>query len=419
MARDQRRLAAIVAADVVGYSRLMSRDESGTLSALKAVRRDLVDPRIARHGGRIVKTTGDGLLLAFGSVVDAVRCVIDVQGALAERAATVGEDRRIVMRMGVNLGDVIIDGDDIFGDGVNVAARLQEIAAPGGICVSHRVHEDVQGRIDVVFTDRGQRPLKNIDRAIRVWSWSPAASGDEEAFAALALPDKPSIAVLPFQNMGGEAEQAYFADGVVEDIITALSRNKALFVIARNSSFSYKGKSFDIRQVGRELGVRYVLEGSIRRAGDRVRITGQLIDAANGAHIWADRFEGRLEDIFELQDQVSARVANAIAPVLEQAEIARALRKPTESLEAYDLGLRAVAAYHLFTPAGNARAIGLLERAMRLDPGFALAYGYCAQCYTQRRIWGWDGEDPATSVPLARRALELDRSDARVLLSAG
>jgi adenylate cyclase len=327
----QRRLAAIVAADVVGYSRLMGRDERGTLAALKAVRRDVIDPRIAAHNGRIVKTTGDGLLLQFASVLDAVRCVIDVQGALASHAAATPEDRRIVLRMGVNLGDIIVEGDDILGDGVNIAARLQEIAAPGGICVSNRVHDDIGEKIDVRFTDRGQRSLKNIERPIRVWSWSPAAAGEDEAFAALALPDKPSIAVLPFANLSGQPEQEYFADGVVEDIITALSRNKALFVIARNSSFAYKGQSPDIREVGRALGVRYVLEGSIRKAGERVRITGQLIDAASGAHSWADRFEGGLDDIFELQDQVSARVVNAIAPVLEQAEIARVLRKPTDS----------------------------------------------------------------------------------------
>ncbi len=422
MPRDQRRLTAIVAADVVGYSRLMGRDESATLAALKAVRRDVVDPCVAAHGGRLVKTTGDGLLLAFTSVVDAVRCALETQAAMARHGAAIAPDRRIVLRIGVNLGDVIIDGDDIFGDGVNVAARLQEIAAPGGVCLSNRVHDDIRPHLDTAFVDGGERTLKNIARVVRVWSWSPDWAGAAAPSAPPLpppLPDKPSIAVLPFANMSGDAEQEYFADGVVEDIITALSRNKALFVIARNSTFTYKGKAVDIRRVGRELGVRYVLEGSIRRAGERLRITGQLIDAGSGSHIWADRFEGRLEDVFELQDQLTARVVGAITPVLEQSEIARVLRKPTESLEAYDLSLRAVTAYNAFTRAGNAQAISLLERAMALDPGFALAYGYCAQCYTQRRIWGWEGEAPDISVPLARRALELDRSDARVLVTAG
>ena len=284
---EQRRLAAIVSADVAGYSRLMGRDESGTLAALKALRQEVVDPAIASHGGRIVKTTGDGLLLEFPSVVNAVRCAVEVQTAMADRTAGMAEDRRIAFRVGINIGDIIVEGDDIFGDGVNVAARLQEIAAPGGICISSRVHEDVRDRLDTAFDDGGTQTLKNIARPVQVWRWQPGtavAPKPAPAPTALPLPDKPSIAVLPFQNMSGDPEQEYFVDGMVEDIITGLSRFKSLFVIARNSSFAYKGKSPDVRQVGRELGVRYVLEGSVRKAGNRLRITAQLIDAASGAH---------------------------------------------------------------------------------------------------------------------------------------
>ena len=283
---EQRRLAAIVSADVAGYSRLMGRDESGTLAALKALRQEVVDPAIARHGGRIVKTTGDGLLLEFPSVVNAVRCAVEVQTAMADRTAEIAEDRRIAFRIGINLGDIIVEGDDIFGDGVNVAARLQEIAPPGGICISSRVHEDVRDRLDTAFDDGGTQTLKNIARPVQVWRWQPGTPVPPKpapAPTALPLPDKPSIAVLPFQNMSGDPEQEYFVDGMVEDIITALSRFKSLFVIARNSSFTYKGQAVDIRQVGRELGVRYVLEGSVRKAANRLRITGQLIDAATGA----------------------------------------------------------------------------------------------------------------------------------------
>src|SRR5215831_7850735 len=294
---EQRRLAAIVSADVAGYSRLMGRDESGTLAALKAIRQEVVGPAIATHGGRIVKTTGDGLLLEFPSVVNAVRCAVEVQAAMASKTVDVPEDRRIAFRIGINLGDIIVEGDDIFGDGVNVAARLQEIALPGGICISSRVHEDVRDRLDAAFDDGGAQTLKNIARPVQVWRWQPSTAVPPKpapAPASLPLPDKPSIAVLPFQNMSGDPEQEYFADGMVEDIITALSHIPSLFVIARNSSFAYKGKAIDIRQIGRELGVRYVLEGSVRKAGQRLRITGQLIEAETGAHLWADRFDSVL-----------------------------------------------------------------------------------------------------------------------------
>ena len=418
--REQRRLAAIVSADVAGYSRLMGRDESGTLAALKAARREVVDPPIAAHGGRIVKTTGDGLLLEFPSVVDAVRCVIEVQTAMAAR----GGD--IAFRIGVNLGDIIIDGDDIFGDGVNIAARLQEIAPPGGLCVSSRVHDDIRDRLDAAFENGGSQTLKNIARPVQVWRWSPsgtaAAAAPPSAEAPLALPDKPSIAVLPFQNMSGDPEQEYFADGMVEDIITALSRFKSLFVIARNSSFTYKGKAVDIKRVGRELGVRYVLEGSVRKGGGKVRITGQLIDAETGAHLWADRFEGSLEDLFELQDRITTSVVGAIAPMVEQAEIERSRRKPPGNLSAYDCLLRGRWRKTEGSFEGAREALALFYRAIELDPGFALAYALAANCYVDLRTLGGavdkDRED-AEVRRLVGRAVILGRDDAVALCVAG
>ena len=330
-ARVDRRLAAILAADVAGYSRLMGTDEEGTLAALKTLRRELADPKIKEHRGRIVKTTGDGLLLVFGSVVDAVRCAVEVQREMAERNAGVPPDRRIEFRMGINVGDVIRDGRDIYGDGVNVAARLEALAEPGGICVSRVVRDQVRDKLELSFEDMGEQQVKNIARPVRLHrivlaeSLTVASAQATEASTKppLALPDKPSIAVLPFQNMSGDPEQEYFADGMVEEIITALSRIKWLFVIARNSSFTYKGQPVDVTRVGRELGVRYVLEGSVRKGGNQVRITAQLIDAANGAHLWAGRFDGSLENVFELQDKVALNVAGVIEPTLQAAEIRR------------------------------------------------------------------------------------------------
>ena len=331
--RVERRLAAVLAADVAGYSRLMGADEVGTLSALKAVRREIVDPAIAVHKGRIVKTTGDGMLVEFASAVDAVSCAVEVQGKMAEQGDSALQ--KIAFRIGINIGDLIIEGDDIFGDGVNVAARVESECEPGGVCLSGSAFEQVRGKTDFTFDDLGEKSLKNIDRPVRLYAVRPAgqnatAAPLREIKKPLPLPDKPSIAVLPFQNMSGDPEQEYFADGMVEEIITALSRNKQLFVIARNSSFTFKGKAVDIKQVARDLGVRYVLEGSVRKSGNRIRITGQLIDAASGAHLWADRYDGALEDVFELQDQVAASVVGAIDPSVTNAEMERANRKPTE-----------------------------------------------------------------------------------------
>jgi len=365
-----RRLAAILAADVAGYSRLMGADEEGTLERLKALRRELLDPKIAEHHGRIVKTTGDGLLVEFASVVDAVRCAVAVQQRMAGRNAEIPLDKRIELRIGINVGDIVAEDADIFGDGVNVAARIEALAEPGGICVSARVQEDAAGKLDLVFEDIDEQSLKNIARPVRVYRVPIDSSAVK---APLPLPDKPSLAVLPFQNLSGDPEQEYFVDGVVEEIITAISRLPWLFVIARNSSFAYKGKSPDLRQVGRELGVRYVLEGSLRKAGNRVRITGQLIDTTTGAHIWADRFDGVIDDIFELQAEVASRVAGAIEPKLRKAEFERASRKPTESLDAYDLYLRALALRDTHTDESVAEAIDLLKRALAIDPNYAPA----------------------------------------------
>jgi TolB-like protein/class 3 adenylate cyclase len=338
----ERRLAAILAADVAGSCRLIGIDEEGALAQLKALRKTLFDPKISDHRGRIVKNTGDGALVEFGSVVDAVRCADEIQRGMAEHNTDVPQDKRIEFRIGIHVGDIIIAEDDIFGDGVNIAVRLEGIAEPGGFSISDDAHRQIRGKVDITFEDTGSQSLKNIAEPIRVWRVriapisSPAMVTNLSSKTAqpLPLPDKPSIAVLPFHNMSVDPEQEYFADGMVEDIITGLSRSKSLFVIARHSTFTYKGKAVDIKQVGHELGVRYVLEGSVRKAGNRVRISGQLIDAATGAHLWADRFDSQLDDIFDLQDRVTMNVIGAISPKLERAEIDRAKRKPTESLQA-------------------------------------------------------------------------------------
>jgi TolB-like protein/class 3 adenylate cyclase len=428
--RVERRLAAVLAADVVGYSRLMGLDEEGTLAQLKAARKAIVDPALASHRGRIVKTTGDGMLVEFASAVDAVRSSLEVQRSMAERNAAVPLDQRIEFRIGIHVGDIIFDDNDIFGDGVNIAARLEGISEPGGVCMSDDAYRQVRGKVEIAYDDMGPQPLKNIAEPVRAWRvrlggqiGSKVQSGSLAGQApALALPDKPSIAVLPFQNMSGDPEQDYFADGMVEDIITGLSRSKSLFVIARNSSFTYKGKAVDIKQVGRELGVRYVLEGSVRKAGNRVRITGQLVNAETANHIWADRYDSTLEDIFDLQDRVTTSVIGAIAPQLEWAEIARAQRKPTESLQAYDYYLRALASFYRFTPEANIEALKLTRTANNLDPDYAAPFALGATCYVQRWGFGWniaDAEDETEARRLTRRALELGKDDPLVLALAG
>jgi len=423
----ERRLTAILAADVAGYSRLIGADEEGTLAQLKAFRKTLVDPTIAKHRGRIVKTTGDGMLVEFASAVDAARCAVEVQRGMADENTEIPQAKRIEFRIGIHLGDIIIDDNDIFGDGVNIAARLESIAVPGGISISRAVHDQVRDRINVCFDDKGEIALKNIARPVQVFAISGAKESkttvSPESKPALALPDKPSIAVLPFTNMSGDPEQDYFADGMTEEITTALSHFKALFVIARNSSFTYRGRAVDVKQIGRELGVRYVLEGSVRKAANRVRITGQLVDTATGAHLWADRFDGGLGDIFDLQDQVTESVVGAIAPVVEKAEIERAKHKPTESLDAYALYLRGLARLYQFANRqANDEALRLFKSAIEVDPDFASAYGRAAHCYVHAKGHGWisiTANEIAEVTRLAQRAVELGKDDAATIVASG
>ena len=411
-----RRLTAILAADVAGYSRLMGADEEGTHERLQAHLRELIDPKIAEHRGRVVKNTGDA---EFASVVDAVRCAAEVQRGMIEREPEVPEDRRIRFRIGVNLGDVIAEEHDIFGDGVNVAARLETLAEPGGICVSRMVHDQVRDKLTFAFEDLGEQQVKNIARPVRAYRIPIAGNVPPEA--PLALPDKPSIAVLPFANMSGDPEQEYFADGMVEEIITALSRIKWLFVIARNSSFTYKGQAIDVRRVGRELGVRYVLEGSVRKAGGRVRITAQLIDALSDAHLWADRFDGSLEDVFDLQDKVASSVAGVIEPTLQTAEIRRSAERPTHDLTAYDLYLRALAHIRSWDKDGISAALDLLGPAIERDPRYGPALALSAYCRVQINTNAWTDDQETNrreGVHLARLALQVSGDDPGVLGNA-
>jgi len=373
--RLERRLAAILAADVVGYSRLMGEDEAGTAQALRE-HRAAADPLIAQHGGRIVKTTGDGALIEFGSVVGAVECATALQQLMAERNAGIADDRRMDLRIGIHIGDVLIEADDIIGDGVNIAARLEGIAAPGGICISEDAFRQVRGKVDADFADICEQTLKNIARPIRAHRVLLKTS--EARTQTLPLPDKPSIAVLRFANLSGDPEQEYFADGIVDDIITGLSRIRWLLVIARNSSFAYKGRSVDMKQIGRELGVRYALEGSVRRSGNRVRITTQLIEAETGTHVWAERYDRSLDDIFAVQDEITLSTIGAIEPSLRTAEIERVKRKRPENLDAYDLVLRALPYANAAMPEPARVAVPLLERALALEPAYGLAHGHAA-----------------------------------------
>jgi adenylate cyclase len=430
----ERRLVAIFAADVEGYSRLMGADEVNTLRDLTQRRRTL-DGIIASHRGRIANTAGDSVLAEFGSAVDAVQCAVEAQAALTEANAGLSHDRQINFRIGVHVGDVMIRGGDLFGDAVNIAARLQTLASAGGTCISGVAHDQVRKILPFAFADLGAQSVKNIEEPVRAFAVTvkgaaavyPAGSSSAppDTHKPLPLPDKPSIAVLAFNNMSGDPQQDYFADGVVEDIITALSRFKALFVIARNSSFTYKGRAVDVKQVGRDLGVRYVLEGSVRKAANRVRITGQLIDTATGAHIWADRIDGGLDDIFDLQDQVTASVVGAIAPAMEKAEIERAKRKPTESLDAYDYYLLGIAATHSVfegTEDAVSEALRLFYRAIELDPNYASAYGMAAWCHVLRKNYGWMSDDAqaiAEVERLARQAARLAKNDAVALYTGG
>ena len=419
--RVERRLAAILAADVAGYSRLMGADEEGTHQRLRVDFAELVEPKIREHRGRTVKNTGDGLLAEFASVVDAVRCAAEIQSGMIDRELEVPDERRIRFRIGINLGDVIVEGDDLYGDGVNIAARIEALADAGGVFVSNTVHDQVRDRLPFAFEDLGEQQVKNIARPVRVYRViDAAAAARTPAPPILPPPDKPSIAVLPFANMSGDPEQEYFADGMVEEIITALSRIRWLFVIARNSSFTYKGQSPDVKRVGRELGVRYVLEGSVRKAGSRVRITAQLIEAETGTNFWADRFDGSLEDVFELQDKVAISVAGVIEPALQAAETARSASRPTNDLTAYDIYLRAYAI--TFTSAINMpQALALLRHAIAHDPNYGPALALAAICCL-RLVNDDSGEDAdaerRSGVDFARRALEVARDDPGTLANA-
>jgi TolB-like protein/class 3 adenylate cyclase len=414
-----RRLAAILAADIAGYSTLMGADEAGTVRDLKA-HQAVVLPMITEYGGRIIDTAGDGILAEFSSVLNAVECAVAIQRTMAQRNAGVEETRRMHFRIGINQGDVVFDDARVYGDGVNIAARLETIAEPGGICISRKVYVEITGKMQHAFIDLGEHQLKNIAQPVRVYriAGERLAAPQVSVKPTLALPDKPSIAVLPFNNMSGDPEQEYFADGMVEEIITALSRIRWLFVIARNSSFTYKGRAVDVKQIGRELGVLYVLEGSVRKAGNRIRITSQLLDATNGAHLWADRFDARLDDVFELQDKVALSVAGVIEPTLQVAEHRRSLRRPTNDLTAYDLYLQAQAHAQSWEKLGTMRALDLLMQALTLDAHYGLALGQAAYCRHMLDVNGWSADrqrNRQDGVDLALRALQAAGDDANVL----
>jgi adenylate cyclase len=399
----------------------MGADEEGTLARLNAHRREFLEPTVAEHRGRVVKRTGDGILVEFVSAVDATRCAIELQHGMAQRNIGVADEQRIEIRIGVHVGDIIIEEGDIFGDGVNIAARLESVAQPGGICISEDAYRQVRDKLDANFLDSGERQLKNIARPVRIYEFYPDTSPAGKTPASeLARPDKPSIAVLPFQNMSGDAEQEYFADGMVEDIITGLSRFKWLFVIARNSTFAYKGRSVDIKQVGHELGVRYALEGSVRKASGRVRITTQLIDAETGAHVWAERYDRSMDDIFALQDEITLSTVAAIEPSVRRAEIERAKRKRPENLDAYDLVLRATPLADTGMPDGASQALPFLERAISLDPNYALAHGQAAFCHEILYIRaGRREETRSAAIHHAHSAIALGPDDASALVYGG
>ena len=417
-ARVERRLAAILAADVVGYSRLMGINEEGTLAALKTHQRELIDPKIAEHRGRIVKTTGDGALVEFASAVDAVRCAVEIQCAMSERSAAIPEDRRIDFRIGINVGDIIIDEGDVYGDGVNIATRLDGIADRGGICISDDTFRQVRDKIDVGFDDAGERQLKNIERPVRVYrvQFGKTAQRAEKASASTK---RPSIAVLPFKNMSGDPEQEYFADGMVDEIITGLSRIKWLSVVSRNSSYLFKNRPATMKDVAATLGVRYVLEGGVRKSGNRVRITAQLIDAETDAHLWAEQYDRLLEDVFALQDEITMCVVGAIEPSVRKAEIDRIKRQRPDSFTAYDLLLQSQQFVFAGMPAEAAKAITLLEQALKLEPNYSAAHAYLSWCLHAR--FGRGGlreEDRLAAVDHARAAVALGNDDATALAIA-
>ena len=421
----KRRLAAILAADVVGYSRLMSADEAGTLAALKTCRRTLFDPKIAEYGGRVVKLMGDGALAEFPSAVHAVQCATEIQQNLAERYADTSGQPQIRFRIGINLGDIIIDGDDIYGDGVNIAARLEGLAESGGICIASSIYDQLEGKLEIVFEDGGKHQVKNIPRPVHVWRWRPSGAVAEQPAQHGAVPppsDKPSIAVLPFENMSGDPEQEYFSDGITEDIITELSRYPDFLVIARNSTFVYKHKRVDLREIARSLGVQSVLEGSVRRAGKNVRISAQLIDAATGAHLWAERYDRTLEDIFAVQDEITETIVGALGVTLQEARVRRAMRRDPGSLDAYDKTLQAWAHFQRYNKEDNSEARRLAGEAVELDPDYARAHAIVSWAYLMDFSSRWvDDPDQALEQAhkSARTAVSLDDHNAYAHLGLG
>jgi len=418
----ERKLTTILAADVVGYSHLMGEDEAGTLARLKSLRKELMQPKIAGGRGRIVKLMGDGLLAEFPSVVEAVRCAVDIQQDMVGREADLPDEHRLRLRIGVNLGDIIVEGSDIYGDGVNVAARLEGLAEPGGICISGKVYEEVKNKLPAAFEDLGEQEVKNIREPVRVYRWGDAVADPMPDMAGaegvLPLPDKPSIAVLPFDNMSGDPEQEYFADGITEDIITELARFQNLVVIARNSTFTYKGKATRVKDVARDLGVHYVVEGSVRRAGSRVRVTVQLIESKSEKHVWAERYDRELTDIFEIQDEVTKAIVGALPSRLEAADIERIKRKRPQDLAAYDYVLRSKILHHHGTKEANAEALQVLNKAIEIDPEYAQAYAWKACTLRQAVVRGY-AEEPddfnAQRIQNAEKALALDENDMECL----
>jgi adenylate cyclase len=409
--RVERRLAAVLAADVAGYSRLMGRDEERTHEQLRTFRKTLVDPEIAAHRGRIVKNTGDGMLVEFASVVDAARCALDIQRAIAQTNADVSPEIRIEFRIGIHVGDIIIDDNDIFGDGVNIAARLEGVAEPGGVCISDDAHRQIRGKIDVDFDDIGEQTLKNIAEPMRAWRMrladeaSPAIASTSRPVQVLALPDKPSIVVLPFDNMSAEPGQDYLADGIVEAITAALSCIRSFFVIARSSAFTYKGRATNAREVGKELGVAYLLEGSVQKAGNRLRIIVQLVETEGGAHVWSSRFDGAIDDFFDLEDRITEQVAGALQPSIRIAEIERSRRKRPQDLSSYDFTMRAMPHVWALEKEESAKALELLEKAIAIDPQYPLALSLAGWCHAQRSVYNW-ADDIAESQAMARRLAE-------------
>jgi adenylate cyclase len=426
----ERRLAAILAADVAGSCRLMGIDEEGTLAQLRALRKTLFDPKITEHHGRVVKNTGDGALVEFASVVDAVRCADKIQRSVSEQNADVPQDKRIELRIGIHVGDIIIADDDIFGDGVNIAARLEGIAEPGGICISDDAHRQIRGKVDIAFDDIGDRTLKNIAEPMRAWhirlagEAAPAIRSSSSVINVqdLALPDKPSIVVLPFDNMSAEAGQDYLADGIVEAITAALSCIRSFFVIARSSAFTYKGHATNARDIGKELGVAYLLEGSVQKAGNRLRIIVQLIETEGGAHVWSSRFDGAIDDFFDFEDRITEQVAGALQPSIRIAEIERSRRKRPQDLSSYDYTMRAMPHVWGLEEEESAKALELLENALAIDPQYPLALSLAGWCHAQRSVYNWADDiskSQAMARALAERAAEMSGDDPIILSVLG